>query len=68
MVTGATLTRFFGLHVAVLPLLASGLLLAHLALIQSHGMSLPPSVMGMGRLAAKSSLVGSTPKAAKIVA
>jgi cytochrome b6 len=42
-VTGATLTRFFGFHVAVLPMLTTGLLLLHLALIQRQGMSVPRS-------------------------
>ena len=43
-VTGATLTRFFGFHVAVLPGLTTVLILLHLALVQRFGMSLPPSV------------------------
>jgi cytochrome b6 len=43
-VTGATLTRLFGVHVAILPALATGLLVLHLLLVQVHGMSLPPSV------------------------
>jgi quinol-cytochrome oxidoreductase complex cytochrome b subunit len=43
-VTGATLTRFFGFHVAVLPGLATMLLLAHLGLVQKFGMSVPPRV------------------------
>jgi cytochrome b6 len=43
-VTGATLTRFFGVHVAVLPGLTAFLILIHLALVQKFGMSLPPSV------------------------
>ncbi|MBI3695259.1 MAG: cytochrome b N-terminal domain-containing protein [Acidobacteria bacterium] len=38
-VTGATLTRFFGFHVAVLPGLTTVLLLFHLALVQKWGMS-----------------------------
>ena len=41
-VTGATLTRFFGVHVAVLPGLTAFLILIHLALVQKFGMSLPP--------------------------
>lgn len=40
-VTGATLTRLFGLHVAVLPGLATLLLLVHLALVQKWGISSP---------------------------
>ena len=43
-VTGATLKRFFGLHVAVLPILTLAVLLLHLLLIQFQGMSVPPSV------------------------
>jgi cytochrome b6 len=43
-VTGGTLTRFYGMHVAVLPALTTAVLLAHLALVQKHGMSVPPSV------------------------
>jgi cytochrome b6 len=48
-VTGATLTRFYGIHVAVLPLLATGLLGIHLFLVQKHGMSVPPGVERRGR-------------------
>ncbi len=43
-ITGGTLTRFFGFHVAVLPLLMTGLLGVHLFLVQWHGMSVPPGV------------------------
>ena len=43
-VTGATLTRFFGFHVAVLPGIATVLLLGHLLLVQRLGMSVPPKV------------------------
>ncbi len=43
-VTGATLTRFFGFHVAVLPGLATLLLAIHLLLVQRLGMSVPPGV------------------------
>jgi len=43
-VTGATLTRFFGLHVAVLPGLTTVLILVHLALVQYFGISVPPGV------------------------
>ncbi|HSR68754.1 MAG TPA: cytochrome bc complex cytochrome b subunit [Acidobacteriota bacterium] len=45
-VTGATLTRFFGFHVAVLPALTTLLLLLHLGLVQKHGMSVPPKMIG----------------------
>jgi len=40
-VTGATLTRFYGLHVAVLPLMMTALLGLHLLLVQQQGMSVP---------------------------
>jgi cytochrome b6 len=43
-VTGATLTRFFGFHVAILPAVTGLVLALHLWLIQKQGMSLPPSV------------------------
>ena len=43
-VGGATLTRFFGFHVAVLPGLATLCLVVHLALIQKFGISSPPRV------------------------
>ncbi len=38
-VTGATLTRFFGFHVAVLPGITTLLLLFHLAMVQKWGIS-----------------------------
>jgi cytochrome b6 len=41
-VTGATLSRFFGWHVSVLPMISLGLLALHLVLVQVHGMSVPP--------------------------
>jgi cytochrome b6 len=44
MVTGATLIRFFGFHVAVLPLLVVALIAVHVFLIQRQGMSVPPKV------------------------
>jgi cytochrome b6 len=43
-VTGATLTRFFGFHVAVLPGITTLLLLMHLAMVQKLGISVPPKV------------------------
>jgi cytochrome b6 len=43
-VTGATLTRFFGFHVAVLPGIATMLIAFHLLLVQKLGMSVPPGV------------------------
>ncbi len=47
-VTGATLTRFYALHVAVLPALALLLVGLHLYLVQKQGMSVPPSVERQG--------------------
>jgi len=47
-VTGATLSRFFGLHVAILPALVTLLLGAHLWLVQKHGMSVPRGVKEKG--------------------
>jgi cytochrome b6 len=43
-VTGATLTRFFGFHVAVLPGIATLLIAVHVLLVQRFGISVPPSV------------------------
>lgn len=47
-VTGATLTRFYGIHVAILPLLTTLMLGAHLFFVQKHGMSVPPGVAEKG--------------------
>jgi quinol-cytochrome oxidoreductase complex cytochrome b subunit len=58
-VTGGTLTRFYGFHVAVLPALATVLVGVHLALVQKHGMSVPPSVEARARQSGKP--VGSAP-------
>ncbi len=41
-VTGATLTRFFGFHVAVLPMITTLILVFHLWAVQKQGMSVPP--------------------------
>ena len=43
-VTGATLNRMFGFHVAILPGIATLLILLHLGLIQWFGISVPPKV------------------------
>ena len=43
-VTGATLTRFYALHVAVLPALTTAILGLHLFLVQKQGMSVPIKV------------------------
>ncbi len=40
-VTGATLSRFFGMHVAILPLVFTVILSIHLAFVQVQGMSEP---------------------------
>jgi len=42
-VTGATLARFYGWHVAVLPALTIAVLAIHLVLVQTKGMSVPKS-------------------------
>ncbi len=41
MISQATISRFFGIHVAILPLTLISLLAVHLMLVQSHGMSEP---------------------------
>jgi cytochrome b6 len=48
-VTGATLTRFFGFHVALLPGIATVLLGIHLLLVQRFGISVPPTVQDAWR-------------------
>jgi cytochrome b6 len=50
-VTGGTLSRFYGWHVAILPALATLLLGVHILLVQVHGMSVPPGMekKGQGR-------------------
>jgi cytochrome b6 len=47
-VTGATLTRFYAFHVAVLPMVTTFLLGLHLFMVQKHGMSVPPDVERKG--------------------
>ncbi|MDX1673777.1 MAG: cytochrome bc complex cytochrome b subunit [Longimicrobiales bacterium] len=47
-VSGATLTRFYALHISVLPGLAILIVLLHVLLVQKHGMSVPPSVEEKG--------------------
>jgi len=47
-VTGATLTRFFAIHVAILPMLTVLCLVLHLFLVQKHGMSVPRGVEQRG--------------------
>ena len=42
-VTGGTLSRFYGWHVAILPALTTVVLGVHLLLVQIQGMSVPPS-------------------------
>jgi quinol-cytochrome oxidoreductase complex cytochrome b subunit len=49
-VGGGTLTRFFGFHVAILPGIATLILLLHLLLVQRHGISSPPGVERKYRL------------------
>jgi len=43
-VSGATLSRFYGWHVAILPAITTVLLVAHLLLVQVKGMSVPRGV------------------------
>jgi cytochrome b6 len=38
------LTRLFGMHVAILPMIATTLLGLHIWLVQAHGMSVPPNL------------------------
>ncbi len=47
-VTGATLTRFYALHVSVLPGLAILIVAVHALLVQRHGMSVPPAIERAG--------------------
>jgi cytochrome b6 len=47
-ISGGTLTRFFGFHVAVLPAIATVILGVHLYLVTRHGMSVPPAVEDSG--------------------
>jgi len=47
-VTGATLTRFYAFHVAVLPMLVTVFLGVHLFMVQKHGMSVPPDIERQG--------------------
>jgi len=42
-VSGGTLSRFYGFHVALLPAMTTVLLGLHLLLVQVHGMSVPPA-------------------------
>ncbi len=42
-VTGGTLSRFYGWHVAILPAITTALLGIHLLLVQIKGMSVPPA-------------------------
>jgi cytochrome b6 len=48
-VSGATLSRFYGIHVAILPAISTLILGAHLLLVQRHGMSVPRSVQARTR-------------------
>ncbi len=48
-VTGATLSRFYGIHVAVLPLIMTAVLGLHLYFVQKQGMSVPPEVERRGQ-------------------
>jgi ubiquinol-cytochrome c reductase cytochrome b subunit len=50
-----TLTRFFALHVFVLPLALAGLLIAHIALFRRHGVT-PPAQMDDAELKRKTQM------------
>ncbi len=43
-VTGGTLSRFYGWHVAILPAITTAVLGIHLLLVQLKGMSVPPAL------------------------
>ncbi|MDE2059853.1 MAG: cytochrome bc complex cytochrome b subunit [candidate division NC10 bacterium] len=43
-VTGATVSRFYGFHIAILPATITVILGLHLFLVQKQGMSIPPAV------------------------
>jgi cytochrome b6 len=47
-ISGATLTRFYALHVSVLPGLAILIVALHVLLVQKHGMSVPPGIEKQG--------------------
>ena len=49
-ITGATLNRFFAIHVWVLPASFLLFVILHLYQVQAHGMSIPPSVESKGSL------------------
>jgi cytochrome b6 len=49
-VTGATLTRFYAIHVAVLPATTTAILGLHLLMVQKQGMSIPPKIEREGRI------------------
>lgn len=49
-VTGATLTRLFGAHVAILPMIFTTFLVVHIFLVQAHGMSVPPGLERAARI------------------
>ncbi len=48
-VTGGTLSRFYGWHVAILPAITTIFLGIHLFLVQVEGMSVPPTQEGAAR-------------------
>lgn len=48
-VSGATLSRFFALHVIVLPWFTLGLLILHFALIRKHGLAPPSGAVPQGK-------------------
>jgi cytochrome b6 len=47
-VSGGTLSRFYGWHVAILPAVTTALIAIHLVQVQLQGMSVPPAVESRG--------------------
>jgi cytochrome b6 len=48
-VSGGTLSRFYGWHVAILPAVTTALIAIHLLQVQLQGMSLPPALERRGK-------------------
>ena len=57
-----TLTRFFGLHVGVLPLLLILAVVAHVALFRKHGVTPPKNAQGMGKFWPEQMFMDSSPR------
>lgn len=46
-ITGTSLSRFFGFHVAILPAALTALVAVHIGLVARHGLSVPKSLEGL---------------------